>query len=156
MLFIGVMLASALMDGGTFAKVYFGAAAITPEAVNNASFQAAMWLSMVLYIPLSMMFWHAPALVHWQGLPAVKSLFFSFVACWRNLRAFALYVLVWIGVFMGSGMLALLVSTLLDDAQSMVVVFMPLALCVMAMFFTSIMFTVKDCFSSDVQAQPPQ
>jgi hypothetical protein len=155
-LFIGVMLASMLVDGGTFAKVYFGAAAITPELVQNESFQAAMWLSMALYIPLSMMFWHAPALMHWQGLPAVKSLFFSFVACWRNMRAFALYVLVWIGVFMASGVLALLASTLLGDAQWMAAIFIPLALCATAMFFTSMMFTVKDCFSSDVQAQTPQ
>eukprot|EP01034_Spumella_vulgaris_P027161 gene27161-33844_t len=156
LLFIGVMLASVLVDGGTFAKVYFGAAAITPELVQNASFQSAMWLSMLLYIPLSMMFWHAPALVHWQGVPAVKSLFFSFVACWRNLRAFALYVLVWIGVFMASGVLALLASTLLGDAQWMAAIFIPLALCVTAMFFTSMMFTVKDCFSSDAEAHTPQ
>ncbi len=105
-----------------------------------------MWLSMVLYIPLSMMFWHAPALVHWQGLPAAKSLFFSIVACWRNLRAFMVYVLVWMGVFMGAGITALLSSSLLGDDQWMVAIFMPLALCVTAMFFTSMLFSVRDCF----------
>jgi hypothetical protein len=155
LLFIGVMLASVLVDGGTFAKVYFGGAPVTPEVVNSASFQAAMWLTLVLYIPLSMMFWHAPALVHWQGLPAIKSLFFSFMACWRNLRAFMLYVLVWMGVFMAAGIVALALSTLFDDTQWMVAIFMPLALCVTAMFFTSMMFSVKACFSPPAQAETP-
>ncbi|PUE09888.1 BPSS1780 family membrane protein [Limnohabitans sp. T6-20] len=146
-LFLGVMLVSVLADGGTFAKVYFGGAAITPETVNAESFQVALWLSMVLYIPVSMMFWHAPALVYWHGLPAGKSLFFSLVACWRNLRAFSVYVLVWIGIFTGSGILALLIASLLGDPQLMMAILMPMALMVTAMFFTSMLFTVQSCFS---------
>lgn len=147
-LFLGVMLASMLADGGTFAKVYFGGSPITPETVNAESFQAALWIAMVLYIPVSMLFWHAPALVYWHGLPAGKSLFFSMVACWRNLKAFAVYVLVWIGIFTGSGILALLAASLLGDPQWMMAILMPMALMVAAMFFTSMLFTVQDCFSA--------
>lgn len=147
-LFLGVMLASMLADGGTFAKIYFGGSPITPEAVNAESFQAALWISMVLYIPVSMMFWHAPALVYWHGLPAGKSLFFSLVACWRNLKAFAVYVLVWVGIFTGAGIVALLAASLLGDPQWMMAILMPMALMVAAMFFTSMLFTVQDCFSA--------
>ncbi len=146
-LFLGVMLLSMLADGGTFAQVYFGGSPMTPEVVNTASFQAALWVSMVLYIPVSMMFWHAPALVFWHGLPAGKSLFFSLVACWRNLKAFAVYILVWIGIFTGSGMVALLIASLLGDPQLTMAVLMPMALMTAAMFFTSMLFTVQDCFS---------
>ena len=149
MLFLGVMLASMLADGGTFAKVYFGGAPISPEVVNTDSFQVALWVSMVLYVPLSMMFWHAPALVYWHGLPAGKSLFFSLVACWRNMKAFAVYTLVWIGIFTASGILALLIASLLGDVQLMMAILMPMALMVAAMFFTSMLFTVQDCFSTD-------
>lgn len=149
MLFLGVMLASMLADGGTFAKVYFGGAPISPEVVNTDSFQVALWVSMVLYVPLSMMFWHAPALVYWHGLPAGKSLFFSLVACWRNMKAFSVYTLVWIGIFTASGILALLIASLLGDAQLMMAILMPMALMVAAMFFTSMLFTVQDCFSTD-------
>jgi hypothetical protein len=28
---------------------------------------------MVLYLPLSLLFWHAPGLVHWHGVPPVKA-----------------------------------------------------------------------------------
>jgi hypothetical protein len=97
-----------------------------------------------------MMFWHAPALVHWYGMPAVKSLFFSFVACWRNLKAFGVYVLAWTVIFLASGVLALLITSLLGNPQLMMATFMPLALMVAAMFFSSMLFTVRDCFATDV------
>lgn len=146
LLFLAVMVLSMLADGGTFAQVYFGGSPMTPEVVNSESFQTALWISMVLYIPVSMMFWHAPALVYWHGLPAGKSLFFSLVACWRNLRAFSVYVLVWIGIFTGSGIVAMLVASALGDAELVMAILMPMGLMVTAMFFTSMLFTVQDCF----------
>lgn len=155
LIFLLVMGASALVDGGTFAKVYFGGQAMTPEVVTTDSFQSALWVSMLFYVPLSMMFWHAPALVHWYGLPAVKSLFFSFVACWRNLKAFGVYVFAWGVIFMSAGVLALLISSLLGNPGLMTATFMPLALMVAAMFFTSMLFSVRDCFSTDVYDEPP-
>ena len=154
-IFLLVMGASALVDGGTFAKVYFGGQAMTPEVVTTDSFQSALWVSMLFYVPLSMMFWHAPALVHWYGLPAVKSLFFSFVACWRNLKAFGVYVFAWGVIFMSAGVLALLITSLMGNPSLMTATFMPLALMVAAMFFTSMLFSVRDCFSTDVYDEPP-
>jgi hypothetical protein len=128
--FLVIMGVSMLVDGGTFARVYLTGANMSPEVVNSASFQMAMWVSMVLYIPLAMMFWHAPALVHWQGVAPVKSLFFSFVACWRNLGAFMVYVAVWFAILLPAGLM------------------------VAAMFFTSMVYSVRDCFqvSGDAHA----
>jgi len=144
--FLAVMAISALVDGGGFAKVYLANAPITPEVVNDADFQAAMWLTTLLYVPLSMLFWHAPALVHWHGVPPVKSLFFSAIACWRNLGAFALYLLAWAGVFVAGAMLILLISSALGGNDLSAAVLMPGALLMAAMFFTSVYFSVKDCF----------
>ena len=144
--FLAVMAISALVDGGGFAKVYLANAPITPEVVNDTDFQAAMWLTTILYVPLSMLFWHAPALVHWHGVPPVKSLFFSAIACWRNLGAFALYLLAWAGVFVAGAMLILLISSALGGNDLSAAVLMPGALLMAAMFFTSVYFSVKDCF----------
>jgi hypothetical protein len=44
-----------------------------------------------LYLPVMMMFWFAPVLVAWHGVSAAKALFFSFVACLINWRAFVAY-----------------------------------------------------------------
>ena len=148
-----LMAASMLADGGGFAKVYLGGATVSPELVTSDAFQAAMWTTMLLYVPLSMLFWHAPALVYWQQIEPVKSLFFSWMACWRNKAAFTVYTLAWVVVFAGSGLIALLVASLLGDAQMLMAVLMPLALMVTAMFFTSMLFTVKACFSASPSDQ---
>jgi hypothetical protein len=149
-IFLLVMGLSTLADGGMFAKVYFGGAPMTPEVVTADSFQTALWVSMLFYVPLSMMFWHAPALVHWYGMPAVKSLFFSFVACWRNLKAFTVYVFAWGVIFMTAGVVAMLIASLLGNPELMMATFMPIALMVAAMFFTSMLYSVRDCFSTNL------
>jgi hypothetical protein len=154
-IFLVVMGLSTLADGGTFAQVYFGGAPMTPEVVTADSFQTALWVSMLFYVPLSMMFWHAPALVHWYGMPAVKSLFFSFMACWRNLKAFTVYVFAWGVIFMSAGVLAMVIASLLGNPDLMMATFMPMALMVAAMFFTSMLFSVRDCFATDIYDEPP-
>jgi hypothetical protein len=144
--FLAVMAISALVDGGGFAKVYLANAPITPEVVNDADFQTAMWLTTIMYVPLSMLFWHAPALVHWHGVPPVKSLFFSAIACWRNLGAFAVYLLAWAGVLVAGAILIVLISSALGGNDLSAAVLMPGALLMAAMFFASVYFSVKDCF----------
>ncbi len=153
--FVLLMAASTLADGGSFARVYLGGAEVTPELVNSGSFQSALWISMLLYIPLSMLFWHAPALVYWQQIEPVKSLFFSWLACWRNKTAFMVYALAWVLIFTSAGVLALIVTSVLGDNQAMMAVLMPLALMVTAMFFTSMLFTVQACFGASASDQTP-
>lgn len=58
------------------------------EAMALASDLAVILL---LASPMLMAFWFAPMLTAWDGIGAGKSLFFSFVASWRNWRAFAMY-----------------------------------------------------------------
>ena len=144
--FLAVMAISALIDGGGFAKVYLANSPITPEVVNDPDFQVAMWFATLLYIPLSMLFWHAPALVHWHGVPPLKSMFFSAVACWRNLGAFAVYLVAWLGVFIVCATVLLTISSALGGKDLSGIVLMPGALLMAAMFFTSVYFSVKDCF----------
>lgn len=146
--FLLLMASSVLVDGGQFARVYLGGAPLSPALVQSDSFQLALWVSMLLYAPLSMLFWHAPALVFWQNVPPLKSLFFSWMGCWRNKGAFAVYVAVWLAVFGSAALTAMLTASLLGDAQMTLSIMMPLALLVAAMFFTSMLFTVKDCFSA--------
>ncbi len=146
--FLLLMGLSMLIDGGQFARVYLAGEPIRPELVQASSFQSALWVSMVLYVPLSMLFWHAPALVFWQGVTPVKSLFFSWMGCWRNKGAFLVYTLVWAAVFGAAAVLAMVAASLLGEVQLTLSILMPLALLVAAMFFTSMLFTVKDCFSA--------
>jgi hypothetical protein len=110
---------------------------------------------MALYLPISLLFWHAPALVHWHGISPVKSLFFSFVACIRNAGAFFMYGLGWFGVFLGMGIVLSLVTGLTGSTGFMAAAIMPLALLMAAMFSTSIYFTFRDSFVATPPDESP-
>ena len=159
--FLGIMGLSALLDGGQFAQVYLGGAVLTKEVAEDPSFQAAMWLSMLLYLPLSLLFWHAPGLVHWHGVPPVKALFFSIVACIRNFGAFFVYGMGWLGVFLLGGLVVSLVSALLAVAglsgTTAGGIMVGAALMMAAMFFTSVVFTFRDSYEppSTPEPEPP-
>ena len=147
--FVGVMGLSALVDGGGFAKLYLVGGKLDATTIMDPNFQNAMWLSLLLYLPLSMVFWHAPALVHWHGVPAIKSLFFSSVACLRNWRAFLVFGLMWTVVFMSTALILSLVSGLMGDGELVSVTLLPAMLMLAAMFFCSVYFSFRDCFVSD-------
>ncbi|MCY1165113.1 MAG: BPSS1780 family membrane protein [Pseudomonadota bacterium] len=151
--FLALMAVSTLVDGGQFARLYLVGGKITEDMVLQGNFQAAMWVTMALYLPLSLLFWHAPALVHWHGVTPVKSLFFSFMACYKNWAALAVYGLVWAGVFVMAMVLVTLVAALLGNPTFAALAIFPVALLMMAMFFTSIYFTFRDSFTdTDVPA----
>jgi len=144
--FLLVLGISAPADGGKFAQLYLVGGAMSVELLQAPDFQLAVLLSMALYLPLSLLFWHAPALVHWHGVQPVKSLFFSLVACLRNFWAFTLFGLAWMGVFVGMGTAVSLVASLLGSVEVVSVMMFPLAMLMAAMFFTSLYFTFHDCF----------
>lgn len=144
--FLLVLGISALADGGKFAQLYLVGGAMSVELLQAPDFQLAVLLSMALYLPLSLLVWHAPALVHWHGVQPVKSLFFSLVACLRNFWAFTLFGLAWMGVFVGMGTAVSLVASLLGSVEVVSVMMFPLAMLMAAMFFTSLYFTFHDCF----------
>lgn len=50
---------------------------------------------LIAYIPVAMALWYSPVLVAWHRMPALKAMFYSFAACWRNRTAFMVYALVW-------------------------------------------------------------
>lgn len=106
-------------------------------------------INMLLYFPLGLLFWHAPALVHWHGVSPAKSLFFSLVACWNNKGALLYYFLGWTGVFFLAALGMVLLGTLLGGPQAIGIVIFPLAMLLSAMFFSSLYFTFRDSFLLD-------
>ncbi len=148
--FVGVMGLSMLVDGGEFAKLYLVGGALDKDTLLTPEFQNAMWLSMLLYLPLSAVFWHAPALVHWHGVPALKSLFFSTVACLSNWRAFLVFGLLWSFIFLLTALVITLISSLMGDSEFASLSLLPAMLMLAAMFFCSTYYSFRDSFVSDV------
>ncbi|MES3002989.1 MAG: BPSS1780 family membrane protein [Pseudomonadota bacterium] len=126
-----------------------GAVMLTP------AFQMSLLLGMALYTPVALMFWHAPALVHWHGISPVKSLFFSTVACLRNGKAMLLYALAWGGVFFLGSIVVGLVAAFSGSPQAGVAMLMPIGLLLTVMFTTSLYFTFRDSFVATPENETP-
>lgn len=146
--FLLVMGVSALIDGGNFARMYLVGTSLTRAQVMAPEFQNALWVSMALYLPLSLLFWHAPALVHWHAVAPVKSLFFSMVACLRNAGAFFVFGLAWCGVFALTGLAVTLLATAVGGPTAAGAALFPAAMLLAAMFFTSLYFTYQSSFET--------
>ena len=145
----------ALPIWGEFASLYLGhqlSGKLDLASIEHADFQSAALVCLLLYVPLSALFWHAPALIHWHGIPAVKSLFFSLMACLGNWRAMLVFVLTWFAAYLAMGSALLVTSALLDSSTLLAWSFMPLMLMLTAMFFCSVYFTFKDSFQNEVLA----
>ena len=147
MLVLGFLYAGACLVIVAIVPLFFDlpatrAGALTPEM------QGVMLAVMLLYLPVSVLFWHAPALVHWHGVSPVKSLFFSAVVCFRNAGAYTLFGLAWMVVLIVVGLVVSMLAGLLASPEAAAALVMPAALLMAAMFSTSIYFTFRDSFDA--------
>jgi hypothetical protein len=116
--------------------------------LSNPSLQFA-WLLLAGGVGLlAVPFWHAPALVHWDGQGAAKALFSSTIACWRNKGALAVFTLGWMGVMMGLAFGLVVLFTVLGRPQLAFVAATPAMLMLSAAFYASLYFTFADSFEA--------
>ena len=100
---------SNLVDGGAFESLIeainsnanAGDGAVAPMVDVSTLFAVTLRLGFAAL--LSIPFWHAPALVHWDGHGWGKALFSSTAACWNNKGAFVVFGLSWVGVILAVG-----------------------------------------------------
>ena len=152
-----MLLLGAIYTGGSMVATGLASLIAGAPGAGVGEIDAATLLALAFHTPLFLMFWHAPALVHWHGVAPAKSLFFSLVACLRNFGAFALYGLGWLAVFLIAGTSVGLLGGLIGGPTVARGVMMPTALLMAAMFSTSIYFTFRDSFvaTPDAEQQPP-
>lgn len=148
-----LMLLAALLGGSAGADMTDGE--VTPEAMRAALAGGQLWWMLLLYLPVMAGFWHAPALLHWHGVSPLKSVFFSFMACWTNKGAMLVYMAGWVAVFATTGLVLSLLAGLLGSAALLQVVLYPVVLLMAAMFHTSIYFSFRDSFITDDSASTP-
>jgi hypothetical protein len=146
---VAILAASALVDGGTLMQMMlFG----TRPPEDEAADERLLWaieLAAVLFIPVLMAFWFAPVLAAWHRMPAFKSLFFSFFACARNLRAFLVYgaVLVALTAVLPVAVVALFAAILKTAGVKLaIIVLMPVFFVLVATLFASFYVGYRDIF----------
>jgi hypothetical protein len=152
MLVLGAIYTAGSLAATLLASLFTGGRPMTEATEVDATTLVAL----LFHLPLFLMFWHAPALVHWHGVAPVKSLFFSLVACLRNFGAFLVYGITWLGIFIATGTVFGLLGGLLGGPAMARAVMMPVALIMAAMFSTSIYFTFRDSFvaTTENEEQP--
>jgi hypothetical protein len=147
MMVLGFLYAAACLVIVSVVPLFFDVPA-NRESALTPEMQGVMLLVMVLYLPVSILFWHAPALVHWHGVTPIKSLFFSAVVCFRNAGAYALFGLTWMAVLIVVGLVVSMLAGLLASPEAAAALVMPAALLMAAMFSTSIYFTFEGSFDA--------
>ncbi len=151
---------SDLADGGKFDALQEamgggkGDAATIAGLLGDPQLQFGVLLRFGLASMLSLPFWHAPALVHWGDMDVRKALFFSTVACWRNIGAFSVYGLAWTGVILVFGAAANLLAALIAQPQLIALAAIPAGLMFSTVFYASLYFTVTDCFAAEAKGDP--
>jgi len=86
---LAILAVDLLLQGGEPGTVAGGDGAAVP--FEDAELLWHMLRVLLIALPVLLAFWFAPLLTAWEGIPALKSLFFSLVAVWRNWRAFMVY-----------------------------------------------------------------
>ena len=156
-----VMWLSELADGGAFEALMdaLPAAQTAPDTVAaKLAAPGLLWgllLRFGLAGLLSVPFWHAPALVHWDGQRCAQALFSSTLACWRNRGAFLVYSMTWFSLIIGVGIVASLLFAAIGSPQLFAVAGAPISLFITTVFYTSLYFTFADCFEDNEPERDP-
>lgn len=114
---------------------------------------------MAIAAPVLMVFWFAPLLAGWDSVPALKSVFFSAVASFRNWRAFAAYAATVAGIGVVLPGLILVLAGLINAglASTLSVVLRMLLVFVLAPALTaSLYISYRDVFSPAAEPGPAE
>lgn len=129
-----------LLDGGLVAQ-----AMLSTGAELQAEMRGTLVAVMLLYIPVMMLFWFAPVLAAWHATGIGKSLFFSFVACLINWRAFLVYA----ALTVLAPALVLLGFAQALGAAALRAVVLPLVILVLPTLLASFYASYRDVFGGE-------
>ncbi len=140
---------SSIIDGGNLLRYMLASNRAERAAVEDSDFMLPALFVMLLLVPVLMAWWFAPVLAAWHRLNLGRALFFSFVACWMNWRAFVAYgaaVLLAVGVIPGVllGLLLLLMPGAAGVLSGLFMVLM--ALVGAPIIFASFYASYRDIF----------
>ena len=122
--------------------------------LNNPVIVADMLWRLALTVPVSLVFWHTPALLMWARLPVPKALFFSAVAAWRNIGAFVIYGSCWLGSMLVLGVLSRVIEEVFAQPILADLLVYACGVALAAAFYASLYFSVVDCFEPPQDGEP--
>lgn len=118
-------------------RATIGDGGVVDDAALMAAVRGPFITFGLLYIVVSALFWHAPALIGWHSIPTRKAMFYSMVACWRNKLPFLAYGAGWASLFFALQMLASLLMAMGFSPTAMQLLMTPLNLGLAAVLYCS-------------------
>ncbi|MGB6104576.1 MAG: BPSS1780 family membrane protein [Pusillimonas sp.] len=133
------------LAGGFLATLPFLDSLMSAINVNGAIDEEALIAAVrgpfitfgLLYVLISALFWHAPALIGWHRIKMSQALFFSMVACWRNKLPFLAYGASWAAIFFGIQMAGSFITAMGVSAGAVQVMLTPVNIVVAAVLYCS-------------------
>lgn len=152
--FLVMLLAQVLGPGAEALAEALEKAHDTGEVMADPRVVQDMAWRLGLTWPLSLLFWHTPALTLWARLPLGKALFFSAVAAWRNLGAFVVFGATWLLAMVGLAVLARVVQQAIPLPALANMLTFAGVLWLVSCFYASLYFSVVDCFENPQPETP--
>lgn len=117
---------------------------LTPEITKQL--YTTLLFSSLFYLPVAMLMWFSPLLIAIENHSMPQALFLSWLACWRNRHAFALYIVIWIVLLVGLPFLFenALEKISLDNFASLLLT--PYSIIMLAILYCSFYASWKSCF----------
>ncbi|SFB76421.1 hypothetical protein SAMN05216321_101586 [Cupriavidus sp. OV038] len=145
MVFLLSLIATSLVDIGALAQVVLKGEEPTPDAMRQL--YLAMLTGAALYTPIAMLFWFAPMLTAWHGVPPVKALFFSWTACWRNRGAFFAYAGLFAVLIVALPLFLEVIFAAIGAETVLSFLVTPYSLLMLAILYCSFYATYRGCFN---------
>lgn len=145
LVFVLGLIAGSVVDMSALVPIVLKEEAPSAEAVRQLYY--AMLIGALLYTPIAMMFWFAPLLAAWHGVPPVKALFFSWTACWRNRGAFFTYAVLFAMLLVAIPFLLEAVFSAFGAETVLSFLVTPYSLLMLAILYCSFYATYRGCFN---------
>ena len=152
---LGILGLSTLADDGELLRLMLSGKPIDQDTLESGVLLLPAIIVMTLLTPLLMAYWFAPVLAAWHRLPLFKSLFFSFVACWINWRAFLVYGigLLLVGAIIPGVLVGILLIVFPEAAGFFTaLITVPMVLLLAPVVFASFYVSYRDVFGVSTSA----
>lgn len=126
------------------------------EAALIAAIRKPFLAFAIIYLLISGLFWHAPALVGWHRIRLGQALFYSMVACWRNKWPFLLYGISWAAIFVGVQTLGDILAAMGLGSSLTQLVLTPINIAVAAILYCSFYPTYVSVFGHGADTDQPE
>ncbi len=128
---------------------------VTEEATMQALDQvrSGMLMRGIMLLPVALVFWHAPVILHRIGGGVARALFASALATWRNLPAFGVYGLSWLVADVILSSVVGLIAAAIGQPQIVLLLVLPAAVMFASAFYASLHASVHACIEFDEVAR---